>query len=346
MSIELRIAIVFSVTMIVAAICMWFAPLLSRRGIFFGLTVTPGFRQTEDAKQIVSGYRRLIAAGTVICTAALWLAVPHLDGLYWPLAFVSTAFIQFFVGVGAFIAANKRVQVFAKPQPRSRTVSIEPRKRNLPGGWTLLLGPLLIVAFAGFSLFARRDAMPAGTFPGALSTLLAPFCVNVVVIWIAYLAIFRTRQINAAGPAALEESRSRRIGYLSLLVFAYLGSIFGVVLAFAAVKVVTGVRAGGSIFAVLVVVWTVAFIVELVLMRHRILQRTFAVESPDGTFGDSTPDECWKWGIIYYNSDDPAFLVEKRVGFGWTLNYGNKWSWVLSIGLLAAPFVIRFFWFR
>lgn len=50
--------------------------------------------------------------------------------------------------------------------------------------------------------------------------------------------------------------------------------------------------------------------------------------------------------MIYYNPDDPAFLVEKRAGFGWTLNYGNKWAWVFSVTVLTAPFLFRFLWFR
>jgi uncharacterized membrane protein len=62
--------------------------------------------------------------------------------------------------------------------------------------------------------------------------------------------------------------------------------------------------------------------------------------------GDGTPDDCWIWGLIYYNRDDPAFLVPKRAGLGWTLNYGNVWSWVFSVAILAAPFVIRLVWFR
>ncbi len=40
------------------------------------------------------------------------------------------------------------------------------------------------------------------------------------------------------------------------------------------------------------------------------------------------PDEGWK-GIFYSNPEDPALLVPKRFGIGWTLNFGNPWSWVV-----------------
>jgi hypothetical protein len=43
-----------------------------------------------------------------------------------------------------------------------------------------------------------------------------------------------------------------------------------------------------------------------------------------GGFGDrarrraTTPDACWHGGSVYYNSQDAALLVEKRIGVGWT----------------------------
>jgi uncharacterized membrane protein len=53
------------------------------------------------------------------------------------------------------------------------------------------------------------------------------------------------------------------------------------------------------------------------------------------------PDDAWK-GIFYSNPDDPALLVPKRFGIGYTLNFGNPWSWgllVLMILIAAAPFL-------
>ena len=55
--------------------------------------------------------------------------------------------------------------------------------------------------------------------------------------------------------------------------------------------------------------------------------------------GDLTPDHAWKLGIIYFNPDDPAFLVEKRFGIGWTLNFGHRWAWV-AIGAALIPMAI------
>lgn len=51
--------------------------------------------------------------------------------------------------------------------------------------------------------------------------------------------------------------------------------------------------------------------------------------------GEATPDDCWYLGSIYYNPDDPAVFVQKRMGFGYTFNFGNRWTWIVLGGFVA-----------
>ena len=58
--------------------------------------------------------------------------------------------------------------------------------------------------------------------------------------------------------------------------------------------------------------------------------------------GRRPPEDHWK-GVFYSNPEDPALLVPKRYGVGYTLNFGNPWSWiVLAVMLLmvALPIVL------
>ena len=45
-------------------------------------------------------------------------------------------------------------------------------------------------------------------------------------------------------------------------------------------------------------------------------------------------DSYWKFGVLYYNPEDPAIFIEKRFGIGWTINWGRKSSWLILLGLL------------
>jgi uncharacterized membrane protein len=58
--------------------------------------------------------------------------------------------------------------------------------------------------------------------------------------------------------------------------------------------------------------------------------------------GERPPDDAWS-GIFYSNHDDPAVFVPKRYGIGYTLNFGNPWSWfvlVLIFAAVAAPLLL------
>lgn len=58
--------------------------------------------------------------------------------------------------------------------------------------------------------------------------------------------------------------------------------------------------------------------------------------------GTRPPNGKWK-GLFYSNSDDPALFVPKRHGIGYTLNFGNRWSWAvvtLVFLMMALPIVL------
>lgn len=50
-----------------------------------------------------------------------------------------------------------------------------------------------------------------------------------------------------------------------------------------------------------------------------------------------TPQEGhYRWGLVYVNPEDPRLWVEKRVGVGWTLNYGRPAAYWIT-ALLVSP---------
>lgn len=58
---------------------------------------------------------------------------------------------------------------------------------------------------------------------------------------------------------------------------------------------------------------------------------------------DRQNNDLWKWGIVYYNPNDPSVWVEKRFGIGWTLNFAHKESWFIIMIILAIPVVFLIF---
>jgi uncharacterized membrane protein len=50
--------------------------------------------------------------------------------------------------------------------------------------------------------------------------------------------------------------------------------------------------------------------------------------------------EHWKWGLVYVNPDDPTLFVRKRLGYGYTLNFGRRAAWLALALILAAPIAL------
>lgn len=48
-------------------------------------------------------------------------------------------------------------------------------------------------------------------------------------------------------------------------------------------------------------------------------------------------DDHWVAGVFYYNPDDPALWVGKRLGIGWTLNFAHPASWFILAAMLLLP---------
>jgi hypothetical protein len=91
-----------------------------------------------------------------------------------------------------------------------------------------------IVAIAGLVLVARRQTMSVETLRGSLSSLLVAFFIDGLTILMGYLAVYRTRQ-----------GRGFRLGYFSLLVFAYHITVFQVAVAFLTTRMIEPASGGG-----------------------------------------------------------------------------------------------------
>ena len=59
-----------------------------------------------------------------------------------------------------------------------------------------------------------------------------------------------------------------------------------------------------------------------------------AGELPDEVT-ETDEERFWKWGVLYYNPEDPSLFVEKRFGIGSTLNMARWQAWLFIAGLLA-----------
>ncbi len=100
-------------------------------------------------------------------------------------------------------------------------------------------------------------------------------------------------------------------------------------------------RAATSIALTLLplIVLTLVVLTVATIVRRR--NESFSQPSTPSASG-ADDKRYWVAGLIYVNPNDPALLVRKRFGFGRTLNFGHRASWLIMILILSIPVLVQF----
>ncbi|GHO87329.1 DUF1648 domain-containing protein [Dictyobacter formicarum] len=173
----------------------------------------------------------------------------------------------------------------------------------------------------------------------ALWTLPLPvILVTGLLYTLAYYLPHTRQQLDPANPEAdLERQRLLRQGTSKLLlviatttnlIFLFTALlVFGVLPSSSSVTIVPVVTA----IMVLVLAGTIIYLTRLMANQNQ-SQRTQL--DPNKKFVARDDDRYWIGGILYYNPEDPALWVEKRMGLGWTINFGNPMGKIIAVAFV------------
>jgi uncharacterized membrane protein len=318
------------------------APRLTRRDIFFGVTVVPGFRDGPVAHLASRRYTReiwflaLVAAAFVVTSP-----MPVVSG--------SMLLAQGFGASVAFAKARSGVLPYAVRPATIREAEIAPRPR-LPGGLLGQLGPFLILLAAvayvrmhwdevparfptHWNLAGRPDGWTRKSVAGAYGSLCVGLIVCSVTFARSYVVLHRTRLPRVTGNDGRQNRRVRQVNLVAMLASEYLVALL---LAWTHTVSMFSATAGRPQLPLAFRVAPFALIIVGAMAVVRLRQHPVTLEGQP--VGDTTPDSRWILGQLYYNRLDPAIFVEKRMGLGYTLNFGNRWSWLVVILTLLALF--------
>jgi uncharacterized membrane protein len=332
--------IVSAIVLLAMSVLFHVIPGLTRPGVFFGVTVPPEFRQTMDARVILHRYRTILWSFT---TVALALAVAL--GME-----AATLLCQAAGFLAAFAIARRETQAHAAPADAIREVDLSLPPETLPGGPVVLLPPILSLYALALWAATHWDALPprfpvhwgihgadrwVDRTPAAIYGFLAVHAsLCLLLAALAWGLPHWSRRIATAGAGAAAERRFRRQTTRLLIVTEYF-------LACPAwIALLQPGPAAIAIWGIALAVTIAGFTISLLRSGQGGSRRVFTQDA-----GDHTPDACWKWGLVYVNPADPAILIEKRFGIGYTLNLGNRWSWVV-IGLTLAPAALALLFLR
>lgn len=317
-------------------------PRFSRSDILFAVTVSDAF-VAGDGRRLLARYRVIVWCGAAAaCATLLLLPGPFSARGGWMTVGVIAG--NMIVGVSAWLWAHRTARAHAVPHSETRTASLVPRDTSLPGGALFAAGPFVILLSTAILVWTNWNDVPAhsgrlGPFaPLALGGIFAA-----IMLTMAISMARRTRQIAIDGLAAAAEQRFRRVNVLILLLSAYGSAIMLSGTTLAAIPAFLEALNGRLVFAMVPLMLFNFGVMVWMLRVGQGGQRSVASTARREIQGDATPDRAWKvGGLFYYNPNDPAIWVEKRFGFGYTLNIGSTGAWLL-IGMMLLPMIaIRF----
>jgi uncharacterized membrane protein len=305
-------------------------PNITRRNILFGSAVTPDFRHSADGRRSVAEFRFLIAITLAVVVCALFL----LPQDFLALVIVGGPLVLLCAGTLGFLREHRRVARFAVEPLSVREVNVSNAPDAAPSYVWAGAGPFAVLAVAAAYLHVHWREIP-GRFPVHWGLDGQPDRWSSRSVHGVYGPLFFAAELCAwmlmtalALWFGARRSHFRRVVFGTLILCEYLIAALVAVLSITPLVSV-------PVWAV-VLGFVILLLPSLIAMAHVIADPR---EPPD-----ATPNSAWKGGIIYYNPNDPAILVEKRTGLGYTLNFGNRWSLALALGLVCilvtAPLLI------
>jgi uncharacterized membrane protein len=298
---------------------MLLLPDISPRTYLFAITVPAGFRSSDVGRASLRRYYRWVCASLV--AAAAWIVALPAPA---PPFSAFTAMLPIIVGFASFLRERAVVRRLAPPQPLVYEADLG-GSDHLPR-WVLLALPAFVPPLVAANwLRAHWNEIPerfpihwdaAGqpnrwadkSFQSVYGPLLYGCGMMLFLIFMALIVFLGARR------------SVQRTATLKILI----GVVWLMGVLFTGISLMPLVR-----FPVLWFFLPVMLFVVGVLAWSRKLARLPA---------DPTPDTAWILGSIYYNPQDAAIFVQKRIGFGFTFNFGNRMTW-LVLGSMVLMFV-------
>jgi uncharacterized membrane protein len=327
---------IFSIVVLVGFL-LYITPRVARPGLFFGVTVDSAFVVRDAARRIQRRYGLEIIAHSGHALALVFALRPAV-GLLW----------QVFGAGWAFANAHRAATPYASSSEGAiREAGLDPQPEDSLFVTALALAPLALLFLLALYVRSQWDQIPdrfpvhfgfhgpdrwVTRSPRAVYGLIA---LNGLLCGLMLMTRYGlrhgSRRVAIDGAPAQAEARFRRIITWLLVAVEYLMVMLTWAILFSSPQ-------GVFVFGIGMLVLTVVLV--FVLMRMGQGGNRLASGGPAG---DRTPDACWKWGMIYINPSDPALFVEKRFGVGYTVNFGNRWSWIFLIITLLPLVVVRFY---
>lgn len=334
----------------------WLTPNLTRPDLYFAVTVPAEFRGRPAGIAILRRYRAELVAVSALALAAMAVC-SQMAPPFMPLVLLAQVPGSLLV----FYRARARVLPHAVAPTSIREAAALQRPRRIPGGWLAACGPFVLLAASAGYLWTHWQQIPLrfavhwglGGTPDRWAdrnwtSVYLPLLITAVALVVLTLLLYGIthwlRPIQPGGLSGGREAKFRRTASIALLAIGYaLALQAGWIALHPLIQAFNPASVAGTLTFLLPLPVAITLVILLARLGQggsRLAPMTESQQTSSQPIGDRTADRYWRLGIFYVNRDDPAVLVEKRFGIGYTFNFARPTSWTILLIVLLLPLTL------
>lgn len=355
--------IVMNSMILILFLISYFVNNTSNSGIFFGVRFPKEYQDEEELKDLERAYRKIISIiflGLFIGANILFFNLNSYSedtlGIIMTVVIIGGLCVSFLT----YIPYYKKAKMLKKDRNWTYTkrnvvvvdTTLRRPKKNekmkpLDSKWFLLLFIFPIVTI-GLTMYKYGDLPAVMEIPytsfgefnkNTLRGFLILYQFPMTQIFLAALLygvnkiiVISKVDLNSGSieKAVIRKKKFKKIGSILMMVMALqtliLFSLIQVSILFNFDPMIIN-----YIFMIILMITIIIFIIVFIKVGQG-GRNIETKDEKDELYKDD--DDKWILGSIYYNKNDPAWMIEKRLGVGWTLNFAHPKSWIAVGGLI------------
>jgi len=331
-------AFALSIVPLLLAAVFLLVPMVNRGQQLFSIPVSTEFLQSAEAARLRRIYRAVVATAGALAMVGMLRSASRDAGQEpdWQMAIVPLAKL---VGLACCWGwAWNATMPHRVAHPVVRTASLRQQEPSGAVWWLSTLPallPLLLAAAclqlkwaqipATFATHFDMSGVPNGYEQKSLAGVFLPVVMGCVLVGMMAVLGWAVARFSPAGPSPV----LRRVTMNLLRVLCWFCSLLLCFVALLPLQQHVTSMTAWMVFAAVAAMLCVVACMIVGIVRDKGFDN----------LPEATSERYWKWGLFYFNPNDGALLVPKRMGFGYTFNFARPAAW-LMMGALVAIVVV------
>lgn len=333
----------FNIVIISIGILSYYINSFSNNGIYFGVRIPKKYTEIKEIKDLERDYKRIILVSfSILVVLFNLISFIFIDSSEEVISLILgvTTIISVILNSGIYFIYNIRLKKLKEKNnwkyEGNNVVIVDTtlrkpkkdEKYKALNDWIFIAPIIVPIVLLILTYVRREDIIKIETF----EIYKFPIIGIIMCLFMYLLAKISLRSRVDLNSINIESTIKFKKKIKRLISLFFLVSELGVIILYSIIQlgIIYDFYSSKLIEYTNIFVTIVMVIFVLVFIKIGIKERN-TEEKIDQEEAYKDDDKHWILGMFYYNKNDPAFMIEKRVGLGYTINFANIKALILTI---------------